>query len=162
MRKPILFWLLLAPVLSYSQIQVRPNDLSNQILISSDKNIQFHRFITSEINGQPDNQIVDLSKEQKLNSDSLDTLLPSYKLFNNPLESSITIYPNPSSGLVTVTNPLTTKSYTLYDVSGKIMCKQDYFDQKNLTLDITTYQKGIYLLKIEDELGVQIQRLIKN
>lgn len=242
MKKSILFWFLLVPVLSYSQIQVQTNGLSNQIVISPDESLVLRGTILSLINqhplpfvsvsliqngktitkGQTDfdgNYLlknippgtytlkafdhdskecktladVRMVKEttlfidiklatthkptiavccskpnindipnQKLDLNSIDTLLPSYQLINNPLESSITIYPNPSSGLVKVTNPLTTKSFALYDLSGKIVFEQTSFNQKNLTLDITTYQKGMYILKIEDEQGVQIHQIIRN
>lgn len=107
-------------------------------------------------------KIVDLFEEEKLNSDSLDTLLPGYQLIHNPVKSSITIYPNPSSGLVNITNPLITQALTLYDLSGKIVYQMDKPSLTTVSIDISTFQNGVYILRLKDEDGVQIHRIIKN
>lgn len=107
-------------------------------------------------------KIVDLFEEEKLNSDSLDTLLPGYQLIHNPVKSSITIYPNPSSGLVNITNPLITQALTLYDLSGKIVYQMDKPSLTTVSIDISTFQNRVYILRLKDEDGVQIHRIIKN
>lgn len=107
-------------------------------------------------------KIVDLFEEEKLNSDSLDTLLPGYQPIHNPTKSSITIYPNPSSGLVNITNPLISQALTLYDLSGKIVYQMDHPALTTVSIDLSNFQNGIYILRSKDENGVQVHRIIKN
>ncbi|GGD02899.1 hypothetical protein GCM10011368_00880 [Hyunsoonleella pacifica] len=70
--------------------------------------------------------------------------------------SSIKVYPNPTSGKITISNIQNTnlKSVEIFSILGKL--KQHLFVEntaKNLDLDISNLTSGIYLLKLNNEDG---------
>lgn len=138
MRISILIGLLLAPVLSNAQDVFHLNHVNS-----------IHSIIITSF------------KTSKPDINSTKALLPGYQLIHSPMKSSITIYPNPSSGLVNITNPLITQTLTLYDLSGKIVYQMDEPSLTTVSIDISTFQNGIYLLRLKNENGVQIHRIIK-
>lgn len=69
------------------------------------------------------------------------------------------IYPNPSSGIVTVEADEAV-SVTIYDVLGNILSNHNALSGKQ-TIDLHNYANGIYLIKVERSGQVQNIRLIK-
>ncbi|MFP5471493.1 MAG: T9SS type A sorting domain-containing protein, partial [Bacteroidia bacterium] len=70
-----------------------------------------------------------------------------------------TIYPNPSNGTTTLvfgsTKPV---NITLYDITGKIMLH--YNDYIGSELTIKDLKQGVYFVKIYNEQGEAIQRIV--
>lgn len=66
-------------------------------------------------------------------------------------EEQVTVYPNPSTGVFTVTIN-TSAQYSLYDVVGH-QVKKGEFTSGNNTIDLTSTSKGIYILKVIDTTG---------
>lgn len=66
-------------------------------------------------------------------------------------EEQVTVYPNPSTGVFTVTIN-TSAQYSLYDVVGH-QVKTGEFTSGNNTIDLTSTSKGIYILKVIDTTG---------
>ncbi|HXU28080.1 MAG TPA: T9SS type A sorting domain-containing protein, partial [Bacteroidia bacterium] len=75
--------------------------------------------------------------------------------------SNISIYPNPSTGLVTVSIPSVNETTTLYitDMIGKNVFKSSVKDA-NISLDLTNLNKGLYMLIISNGQTKHIQKLI--
>ena len=76
---------------------------------------------------------------------------------------SISIYPNPTSGELTIDNAqLTIKSVEIYDVYGRKV----FVQKENLTVllsyDLTVLHTGIYFIKIDTEQGSVMKKLVKN
>ncbi|MBJ2173011.1 T9SS type A sorting domain-containing protein [Aureibaculum sp. A20] len=68
------------------------------------------------------------------------------------------IYPNPSSDLVKISGQIA--NYTIYDITGKIVMNGSY---NNNTIDITSLNKGVYLIELEDINNLLItKKIIKN
>jgi len=90
---------------------------------------------------------------------SIITIVPSVLSDNtSDLDEMITIYPNPTSGLITleVDNPI--NSIIIYDLLGKII----YSNKNGLKeYDISELANGIYILKIEDNEGNIYSKKIK-
>ena len=75
-------------------------------------------------------------------------------------DNSVTVYPNPTTGNVTINSDFNIKSIELYDIQGRIL--ETSFENSNTTkLDISGKQKGIYFLKITTENGSKIEKIIK-
>ena len=87
------------------------------------------------------------------------------------LSNQITVYPNPTTGQLTMDNgQLTIKSVELYDVMGRKL----FEEKENLTVlqfgkltasrsyDLTVFPSGVYYLKIVTENGVVMKKIIKN
>ena len=77
--------------------------------------------------------------------------------------NNVSIYPNPTNGLVTVTLPTHngTINYSVSSVEGKIVSSQNNVSLKNITIDLSDESKGIYLLKIEGDTSSKTYKIIK-
>ena len=75
--------------------------------------------------------------------------------------SNISIYPNPSTGLVTISLPSINEATTLYvtDMIGKEVFKSSVKDV-NINLDLSNLQKGLYMVTISNGQSKHIQKLI--
>lgn len=76
--------------------------------------------------------------------------------FNDNLK----IYPNPTSGFVSINSNEKIKSIELIDAQGRIINAILVNDTK-LDLDISTYSNGIYFLKITTDKGSKVEKIIK-
>jgi Leucine-rich repeat (LRR) protein len=77
------------------------------------------------------------------------------------VDSSVTVYPNPAVNNVTVNADNKIKSIQLYDAQGRIIMTS-LIDDLESKLDISSYSKGIYFIKIITEKGAQVQKLLKD
>jgi len=75
--------------------------------------------------------------------------------------SDISVYPNPSTGLVTISIPSVNAATTLYvtDMIGKEVFQSSVKDA-NVSLDLTNLQKGLYMLTISNGQSKHVQKLI--
>jgi hypothetical protein len=76
--------------------------------------------------------------------------------------SEITLYPNPTTGLITVfTGEIGTTNYKITDITGKqILAERIY--TATFQIDISEQSAGIYLLVVETENGnLSVNRILK-
>ena len=71
-------------------------------------------------------------------------------------ENSITVSPNPTSGLVTVNGVSDVKSITVFDVAGK----QVLISDNTTSVNLSHHTKGIYFVKVETEKGSSTKKVI--
>lgn len=77
------------------------------------------------------------------------------------LDMNTVIYPNPTTGKVTVSNfqsPI--NGIEVYDVYGKLLNRVEP-NLNEVSLDITNYAAGVYFIRIETENGVANKRIVK-
>jgi hypothetical protein len=72
-------------------------------------------------------------------------------------ENSIKIYPNPTSGIVTVEIDEVIEKIELWDMLGRKLITQN-----SSKLDLSPYSKGTYFIIIKTDKQQQTQRIIKN
>lgn len=78
---------------------------------------------------------------------------------NDTYHNNIKIYPNPTADFVQISSKDKIKSVALYDFSGKLMMTENILKDK---ISLSTYPKGIYLMKIIFENGeTETQKVIK-
>jgi hypothetical protein len=65
----------------------------------------------------------------------------------------ISIYPNPSQGLLHISFPDQTSVIRLLTVTGQVVKEYHPHSTGRLSLDLSGYQKGIYLLEVSDPAG---------
>ena len=81
---------------------------------------------------------------------------------NFDLATANKLYPNPTSGKVTIeVNNLTHVSVSVYDLNGRIIKTKDLSSFDN-SVDISNLQSGMYLFKIKSQEGETIKKVLKN
>jgi len=78
----------------------------------------------------------------------------------NAKKSNISIYPNPSNGVFTISGIEVNASINIYNAIGELV-KSIQSTDNNTTVDLSDYSNGIYFIKIKNNKGEAIQKLIK-
>jgi hypothetical protein len=96
----------------------------------------------------------------------VDNFIIEGTLSNQDFElKNIAIYPNPSTGLFTVsTGNKAINKVEVYDVTGKVVLSKNNFSNANsqTVLDMKNVSNGIYFVKISSEEQSVVKRIIKN
>lgn len=81
---------------------------------------------------------------------------------NDALNLGITVYPNPTSGIVTIKIANNQQADVhVYDASGKII--KTYLNlNSDDTISIEEFTTGVYTLQIQTQAGIKMERLMKN
>ena len=67
--------------------------------------------------------------------------------------SNLSIYPNPTNGMLFVKNEGNLKSITLYDLAGKAISVKQVEGKQLIEINASKFQKGVYMLRITDNKG---------
>ena len=73
-------------------------------------------------------------------------------------DSTINVYPNPTTSKITINSDFDLKSIQVYDVQGRIL---ETLIGNSKILDISNKANGVYFLKITTNKGSKIEKLIK-
>ena len=74
--------------------------------------------------------------------------------------SQIVLYPNPSNGVFTISAIEQNTSIGIYNAIGELV-KSIQSTDSNTTIDLSNYSNGIYFIKVKNNKGEAIQKLIK-
>jgi Leucine-rich repeat (LRR) protein len=86
-----------------------------------------------------------------------------FQSLNNPdfqNDASISVYPNPTNGIVTVNCNNSIKSIQLYDVQGRLL-QTNLVNENETTIDVSTKSKGVYFLKILSDKGMKVEKIVR-
>lgn len=75
---------------------------------------------------------------------------------NFTTDNSVSVYPNPSNGMVNIKANTAILSLQLYDVQGRLLQAG-----KGDVIDISGRSAGLYFLKIQTEKGIKVEKIIK-
>lgn len=73
---------------------------------------------------------------------------------------SISVYPNPTNGLLKIDNIQSSAVYTVISISGQVVGKGEISSHAN-TIDMTHIQNGVYLLQLQQGENTQTVRVVK-
>lgn len=90
-----------------------------------------------------------------------DTVFQSLSNPDVAIDASVSIYPNPTKGLITIECNNTIKSVQLYDVQGRIL-QTNVVNESQASLDMSVQSKGIYFIKIISDKGMKVQKIVKD
>ncbi|WP_312761159.1 M4 family metallopeptidase [Epilithonimonas sp.] len=78
-------------------------------------------------------------------------------------QNSISVYPNPTSGFVTIQNKNNSnlKNVEIYNVAGQLVQKFNVSNAKNASLDMSQLTNGTYVLKVISETETNSVKVIK-
>jgi predicted secreted protein len=93
-----------------------------------------------------------------------DEALEEVKKKAQEMKDDFSIYPNPNNGSFTLTFPSMSEEemehgeeaendVSIFDVMGKVILEKKQTTAKVLTIDLSTYPKGIYMVRVVDEDG---------
>ena len=76
--------------------------------------------------------------------------------------SHYTIFPNPSNGIIHIESKIETSNseLTIYNVIGNKLLNQK-IESKNITLDLSLFNSGVYFIEIKNLEGRYFERLVK-
>lgn len=74
--------------------------------------------------------------------------------------TTISVHPNPTHDVVTVTMEAASAVVEVMDVQGKLV--QTTLIKSGDQIDLSTYERGVYTLRVKTELGTAIERIVKN
>ena len=80
-------------------------------------------------------------------------------LSNNNIIQDVFIYPNPASNYLNIITNTFDNQIFLYDISGNLIFYK-LFNKSELQLNISGFSEGLYILKIQNSLGVTNRKLI--
>jgi hypothetical protein len=86
-----------------------------------------------------------------------------FQALNNPdfqNDASISVYPNPTNGIVTINCNNSIKSIQLYDVQGRLL-QTNLVNENETTIDVSTKSKGVYFLKILSDKGMKVEKIVR-
>lgn len=154
-------------------VKVQPK-LKQILLGSKDKGLIIYRQISNDFiyfdtqnSEMPDNFISDIAIENdstfwvSTNSGGLVKFNQSNILTNTNINQSYTaqVFPNPFNNQLTINSKYLIKRVSIYNTYGQIF----YINYKNSICDLNHLQKGLYLLKIECENGLVVnKKIVKN
>lgn len=80
---------------------------------------------------------------------------------DEPIAIEIAIYPIPANDQITISSNQAIQTIQLYNVSGQLVY-QDAKNQSTVSLDLSTYESGAYVLVVGTENGTYEKRIVKN
>jgi hypothetical protein len=74
----------------------------------------------------------------------------------------VSVYPNPSTGIFTITNSEELiNELTIYDLQGRMIINKSVNNLES-TVDLSSYNSGVYILEVVSQYGKSKHKLIKN
>ncbi|MGV6861297.1 MAG: SBBP repeat-containing protein [Putridiphycobacter sp.] len=77
----------------------------------------------------------------------------------NTFGNELLVYPNPTTGQVTVEVEQSDFVISVFDMNGKLILKENFWSQGYINLD--AYDSGIYTFKIESQSEIVVKKVIK-
>ena len=105
--------------------------------------------------------IIDLFAEQDSINDTITAVLPSTLFSKKSQVSALSVFPNPTSGEITIANISGLSEITLMDINGKIMKMIDETDMMQQSIDLSFYKPGVYFLRYMEDGEPKAHRILK-
>lgn len=86
-----------------------------------------------------------------------------FQSLSNPdfeTDNSISIYPNPTSGMVNIRSDFNVKSIELFDVQGRLL-QTNIVNENNSTINVATQASGVYFVRVVSDEGIKVEKLVK-
>ncbi len=76
------------------------------------------------------------------------------------LGTTISIYPNPTNGLINVTGLVENAQITVTDAKGQLVLRQENHLAHLMSIDLTGHKPGIYFIKIEQNGEIAFRKIV--
>jgi uncharacterized delta-60 repeat protein len=118
---------------------------------------------TNSYNGTLTNFALTGSNSNWLNGSAITTgnSCSTLSTANFSIDKNFTIYPNPTQNSVTILSAVNEKGLVrVYDVNGRLL-KTEPLNSKT-QIDLSSFQSGVYLFKIQTRLGIITKQIVKH
>lgn len=97
------------------------------------------------------------------NTQDIQDIFIIFPIVHDQEKSSFTIFPNPSQAIFNIEFPNDNKDFGIevFDLKGRLLIQMT-IPKNNNKIDLSTLQKGIYLIKIKMENGNKVEKIIIN
>lgn len=76
-------------------------------------------------------------------------------------ENTLNVFPNPSNGILTLSNETAISTYRVFNASGQLVQERSALLVNEVSIDLSQEKKGLYMLQVTDESGnTQTSKLI--
>ena len=72
----------------------------------------------------------------------------------------IKVFPNPTNSLLNIESSVIITQVCLIDYSGRLLECRDRIEQKQTNMNVSSYETGIYLLRIDTEVGRFVRKVV--
>lgn len=72
---------------------------------------------------------------------------------------ALTIFPNPAKDNVTIASPIAIERITVMNYVGQVVHDATVVDETTIDLNVSTYESGVYFIKVETEEGIATERV---
>lgn len=91
----------------------------------------------------------------------VDTCGNTTGVIENIEQNDFVVYPNPSYGIFQINSSFEILAYSVYDLFGKqILENVPKGENKNIVVDLSTYSKGLYFIRIQTDRGTISRKII--
>lgn len=94
---------------------------------------------------------------------ALQTLPPYILSRNEQLATKFTMYPNPATNVVNITNAenMLVQQVVIYDITGKQLSTQSFNNETEIQLNVENLVSGTYILHLQTAQGTAVKKLVK-
>lgn len=82
------------------------------------------------------------------------------RLGENDISASVKIYPNPARSVIFLESAIKMKNLNLLDLSGRIIQTYQPAEEYEYTMDVSSNEAGVYLLRVDTEQGQHTRKII--
>ena len=75
------------------------------------------------------------------------------------LKDEFKTYPNPAKSKITIRNNLIISEYQIINSLGQSVIHQNNMNVSNLTVDVSSFEAGLYIVKIKDKSGIKTKKI---
>lgn len=131
------------------------------IMVTIDQNFNKNLFVYNTISNSAITTTLPLNVGE-IEADNANFSLQRYNLgTKDQIQDNVKVYPVPSKNKITIATGINHDAIvSLIAIDGKV-CYKSAYNSATINLDISTIPSGIYVLKIENKLGVITKRVIK-
>ncbi|MDR2235233.1 MAG: TonB-dependent receptor plug domain-containing protein [Chryseobacterium sp.] len=81
---------------------------------------------------------------------------------NSQEDTKVTVFPNPTKGIINIRSKRTIDELFVYDLAGKIIMRKENLEEGKKMIDITAYPQSIYLIRMRFNDHWETFKVIKN
>lgn len=151
---------------SFKNVMMKMMPDANGTIINCTHDVPVTTQITTNLTGTFIEQLSDLEVIVFVQNNTTKEIMQTAYAVNQTLSTSnfdkntINVYPNPSKGFITI-DTTTPVAVTITDLTGKtVFTAKEVTNQSSLNL--TSLQSGVYLVKMSNAAGVQTKKIILN